>query len=146
MLLETPTVIGVPPYEQAAPVGTPPTPGSPMGFATPPQVGTTRPRPLSNNLPSGEHTRARLLSPREPMMAGSGSITAQVTAQEDNDSSAVVIQTAARAFLACRRRRRAAAARKIQAAARARQALLLEAFVHSLVFFPELGDIAFYGW
>ena len=88
--------------------------------------------------------RARLLSPREPMMAGSGSITAQVTAQEDNDSSAVVIQTAARAF-ACRRRR-AAAARKIQAAARARQALLLEAFVDSVVFFPELGDIAFYGW
>ena len=53
-------------------MGTPPTPGSPMGFATPPQVGTTRPRPLSNNLPSGEHTRARLLSPCEPMMQASG--------------------------------------------------------------------------
>ena len=141
MLLEPPTVILVPSQEQAAPVGTPPTPGSPMGFATPPQVGTTRPRPLSNNLPSGEHTRARLLSPLECMMEGAGTITAQ----EDNDSSAVVIQTAVRAFLA-RRRRRAAAARKIQAAARARQALLLEAFVDSLVFFPELGDIAFYGW
>jgi len=75
------------------------------------------------------------------MMEGAGTITAQ----EDNDGSAVVIQTAVRAFLA-RRRRRAAAARKIQAAARARQALLLEAFVDSLVFFPELGDIAFYGW
>ena len=36
--------------------------------------------------------------------------------------------------------------RKIQAAARARQARLLEAFLDSLVFFPELGDIAFYGW
>ena len=43
-------------------------------------------------------------------------------------------------------RRRAAAARKIQAAARARQARLLEAFIESLVFFPELGDIAFYNW
>ena len=71
------------------------------------------------------------------LMEGAGTITAFV--------SAVVIQTAARAFLA-RRRRRTAAARKIQAAARARQALLLEAFVDSLVFFPELGDIAFYGW
>ena len=40
----------------------------------------------------------------------------------------------------------AAAARKIQAAARARQARLLEAFIESLVFFPELGDIAFYNW
>ena len=69
------------------------------------------------------------------MAAGSG---------VDYDGSAVAIQTAARAFLA--RRRRAAAARKIQAAARARQARLLEAFVDSLVFFPELGDIAFYGW
>ena len=56
----------------------------------------------------------------------------------DNDGAAVVIQTAARAFLA-RRRRRAAAARKIQAAARARQARLLEAFIESLEFFPELG-------
>ena len=56
----------------------------------------------------------------------------------------VVIQTAVRAFLA--RRRRTAAARKIQAAAWARQARLLEAFVDSLVFFPELSDIAFYGW
>ena len=137
MLLEPPTVIMVPTHEQAAPVGTPPTPGSPVGFATPPQVGTTRPRPLSNNLPSGEHTRARLLSPLEPMMEGAGTITPFV--------SAVVIQTAARAFLA-RRRRRTAAARKIQAAARARQALLLEAFVDSLMFFPELGDIAFYSW
>ena len=74
----------------------------------------------------------------EPMAAGSGSGV-------DNDGgAAVVIQTAARAFLA--RRRRAAAARKIQAAARARQARLLEAFLDSLVFFPELGDIAFYGW
>ena len=73
----------------------------------------------------------------EPMAAGSGS-------GEDYDAAAVVIQTAARAFLA--RRRRAAAARKIQAAARARQARLLEAFLDSLVFFPELGDIAFYGW
>ena len=62
----------------------------------------------------------------------------------DSYGAAVVIQTAARAFLA--RRRRAAAARKIQAAARARQARLLEAFLDSLVFFPELGDIAFYGW
>ena len=71
-------------------------------------------------------------------VAGSGSGV-------DNDGAAVVIQTAARAFLAhCRRR--AAAARKIQAAARARQARLLEAFVESLVFFPELGDIAVYGW
>ena len=50
---------------------------------------------------------------------------------------------AARAFLARRRRR---AARKIQAAARARQARLLEAFIGSLVFFPALGDIAFYNW
>ena len=74
-------------------------------------------------------------------MEGAGTITAQ----EDNDGSAVVIQTAAPAFLA-RRRRRTAAVHKIQAAARARQALLLEAFVDSLVFFPELGDIAFYGW
>ena len=74
----------------------------------------------------------------EPMAAGSGSGV-------DNDGAAVVIQTAARAFLA-RRRRRAAAARKIQAAARARQARLLEAFIESLVFFPELGDIAFYNW
>ena len=49
------------------------------------------------------------------------------------------------AFLA-RRRRRAAAARKIQAAVRARQARLLEAFIESLVFFPELGDITFYNW
>ena len=73
----------------------------------------------------------------EPMAAGSGSGV-------DHDGSAVVIQTAVRAFLA--RRRRAAAARKIQAAARARQARLLEAFLDSLVFFPELGDIAFYGW
>ena len=72
------------------------------------------------------------------MAAGSGSGV-------DNDGAAVVIQTAARAFLA-RRRRRAAAARKIQAAARARQARLLEAFIESLVFFPELGDIAFYNW
>ena len=63
---------------------------------------------------------------------------------EDYDAAAVDIQTAARAFLA--RRRRAAAARKIQAAARARQARLLEAFIESLVFFPELGDIAFYNW
>ena len=70
MLLEPPTVIMVPPHEQAAPVGTPPTPGSPMAFATPPQVGTTRLRPDSNMnmLPSGEHTRARLNSPPEPMM------------------------------------------------------------------------------
>ena len=74
----------------------------------------------------------------EPMAAGSGSGV-------DNDGAAVVIQTAARAFLA-RRRRRAAAARKIQAAVRARQARLLEAFIESLVFFPELGDIAFYNW
>ena len=66
----------------------------------------------------------------EPMAAGSGSGVA-------NDGAAVVIQTAARAFLA--RRRRAAAARKIQAAARARQARLLEAFIESLEFFPELG-------
>ena len=43
-------------------------------------------------------------------------------------------------------RPRAAAARTIQAAARARQARLLEAFVDSLMFFPELGDIAFYSW
>ena len=74
----------------------------------------------------------------EPMAAGSGSGV-------DNDGAAVVIQTAARAFLA-RRRRRAAAARKIQAAFQARQAILLEAFIESLMFFPELGDIAFYGW
>ena len=74
----------------------------------------------------------------EAMAAGSGSSV-------DIDGAAVVIQTAARAFLA-RRRRRAAAARKIQAAARARQAQLLEAFIESLVFFPELGDIAFYNW
>ena len=74
----------------------------------------------------------------ESMAAGSGSGV-------DNAGAAVVIQTAARAFLA-RRRRRAAAARKIQAAARARQARLLEAFIESLVFFPELGDIAFYNW
>ena len=75
----------------------------------------------------------------EPMAAGSGG------SGVDNDGAAVVIQTAARAFLA-RRRRRAAAARKIQAAVRARQARLLEAFIESLVFFPELGDIAFYNW
>ena len=74
----------------------------------------------------------------ESMAAGSGSSV-------DHDGSAVVIQTAARAFLA-RRRRRAAAARKIQAAFQARQAILLEAFIESLMFFPELGDIAFYGW
>ena len=79
---------------------------------------------------------ATRLGAPEPMAAGSGSGV-------DNDGAAVVIQTAARAFLA-RRRRRAAAARKIQAAARARQARLLEAFIESL--FPELGDIASYGW
>ena len=90
----------------------------------------------------------------ESMGVGSGSGV-------DNYGAAVVIQTAARAFLArrrrraaaarkiqaaalARRRRRAAAARKIQAAAWARQARLLEAFIESLVFFPELGDIAFY--
>ena len=74
-------VIWVPPHEQAAPVGTPLTPGSPMGFATPPQVGTTRPRPDSNKLPSGEHTRARLLSPLEPMMQASGCIITEEVAQ-----------------------------------------------------------------
>ena len=69
----------------------------------------------------------------EPMAAGSGSGV-------DYYGAAVVIQTAARAFLA-RRCRRSAAARKIQAAFQARQAVLLEAFIGSLVFFPELGDI-----
>ena len=96
------------------------------------------------------------------MAAGSGSGV-------DIDGAAVVIQTAARAFLArieaaaraflarkeaaarkaaaeAAAAREEAAARKIQAAARARQARLLEAFVESLVFFPELGDIAVYGW
>ena len=87
----------------------------------------------------------------EAMAAGSGSGV-------DIDGAAVVIQTAARAFLARKEAaarkaaaeaaaaREEAAARKIQAAARARQARLLEAFIESLVFFPELGDIAVYSW
>ena len=73
----------------------------------------------------------------EAMAAGSGSGV-------DYYGPALVLPTAARAVLArraflARRRRRAAAARTIQAAARARQARLLEAFIESLEFFPELG-------
>ena len=73
-----------------------------MGFATPPQVGTTRPRPLSNNLPLGEHTRARLLSSLKPMMDGSGSITAQEAQALAEKEAVVTIQVAMRGEIARR--------------------------------------------